>query len=303
MTIKYTSSFKDSEKDIPWFENWVKQLEHLNQKTYQRINLKTALGKTTVWGLNTEDQGLEPLVIFPGARTTALFWDFDNNLNQLNSRFRIYMVETNGLPNLSDGHTPDIKSSGYGEWAAEVLNQLKIPQAYLAGASFGGLVCMKLSITNPEMVKAIFLLNPGCLQSFSLSFKNLYYNLLPIIAPSAKNVKKFLDVAVFCKPNHRLSDASEKLIIDYEVFALTRYKDNTQKPYYMNDELKKVTADTYLLLGDKDLLFPYRKSVQNAQQKLSTLKEVKIFSHVGHGIETYHEAIQAIENIISDRNT
>lgn len=299
MNIKYHSEFKNPQQDKVWFENWVKQVEHANQKTYTRFDLDTVLGKTVVWGLNTENPHLESLVIFPGARTSVLFWDFDNNLNNLGKSVRLFMVDTNGLPNLSDGDTPDIKSNDYGTWAADVLSKLNIQQAYVAGASFGGLICMKLCITNPEKVKAAFLLNPGCLQPFSLSFKNLYYNLLPILVPSPKNVKKFLDTAVFCKPEHKLSSISEKLIIDYEVFALTRYKDKTQKPYYMNDELKQIKVSTHLFVGDKDMLFPYSKSIENAKAKLPSLKDILVFKNVGHGIETYSKAIKAIGDRIS----
>ena len=300
MHIKYHSEFKNPQQDKVWFEKWVKQVEQVNQKTYSHFKIDSLLGKTAVWGLNTDNQNLETLVIFPGARTSALFWDFDNNLNNLGKPVRLFMVETNGLPNSSDGDTPDIKSNDYGAWAADILNKLGIQQAYIAGASFGGLICMKLCVTNPEKVKSAFLLNPGCLQPFSLSFKNLYYNLLPIVALSLKNVIKFIDAAVFCKPEHMLSESSEKLIIDYEVFALTRYKDKTQKPYYMNDELREVKkTDIHLFVGDKDMLFPYNQSIKNAKAKLSSLKDVLVFKNVGHGIETYSKAIKAIGDRIS----
>lgn len=298
MEIKNRSSFKDPEKDLLWLNQWVSELEKNNNRQYQRIELTTSLGKTQVWGLNLENPALEPLVIFPGARTTALFWDFDRGLDQLGKDMRIYLVETNGLPNLSDGNSPDIKGLGYGEWAVEVLNALNIEKSYVAGASFGGLICMKLGIVAPEKIKAAFLLNPGCLQAFSLTFKNLYYNLLPIFSPSRKNVSKFLDKAVFCKPTHQLSAASEKLIIDYEVFALTRYLDKTQKPYYMDEQLEQVKVATYLLEGDQDLLFPFEKSISNAQAKLRNLKEVKVFPNVAHGIETYAAAIHYIGETI-----
>lgn len=302
MEIKNRSSFKDPEKDLLWFKQWVSELEQSNNRQYQNIELTTSLGKTQVWGLNLERTDLEPLVIFPGARTTALFWDFDRGLDQLGKDMRIYLVETNGLPNLSDGNSPDIKGLGYGEWAVEVLNGLNIEQSYVAGASFGGLICMKLGIVAPEKIKAAFLLNPGCLQAFSLTLKNLYYNLLPIFSPSRKNVSRFLDKAVFCKPTHQLSPASEKLIIDYEVFALTRYLDKTQKPYYMDEQLEQVQVATYLLEGDQDLLFPFEKSISNAQAKLSNLKEVKVFPNVAHGIETYAAAIQFIGETIQHLN-
>ncbi len=300
--IKKTSYFKDSVEDPARFRSWVKKLESANQRAYQEIEIQTSLGKTHVWGVNTNSDAAETIVVFPGARTTPLFWDFDKGLDNFNHPLKIYLVETNGLPNLSDGKTPDIKSLGYGHWANEVLNQLKIQKAFIAGASFGGLICMKLCITNPEKVKTTFLLNPGCLQPFSLSIKNLYYNLLPIFSPSEKNIRKFLDAAVFCKPDHSLSTEAEKLIIEYQELALTRYKDNTQKPYYMGDQLNNVKTDTYLLEGDKDLLFPFQKSIDNARARLANLKDVKVFKNVGHGIETYKDALNYIGQVIKNHN-
>jgi pimeloyl-ACP methyl ester carboxylesterase len=294
MKIKFKSFFKDPEKDIAYFEDWVNKLEKENRRKYQRHMVKTSLGNTHVWGLNADKKDLETLVIFPGARTTALIWDFDKGLDNLKIKRRIFMVETNGLPNLSDGATPDIKTLDYGFWANEVLEKLGIEKAFIAGASFGGLIAMKLAITNPEKIKSVFLLNPGCLQPFSLTLANLYYNLLPIFSTNSKNVLKFLDKAVFSKPNHQLSAFAEKILVDYEVFAISRYKDNTQKPYYMDTELAKVKTETYLLLGDKDLLFPYEKSMANAKKHLSNLKEIKIFPNVGHGIETYEKAMNYI---------
>ena len=294
MKIKSKSSFKDETNDLKYLEKWVKQFEQINERSYERIEITTSLGKTFVWGLNTQETGLETLFIFPGARTTALFWDFDKGLDNLNQKLRIYLVETNGLPNFSDGATPDIRSPDYGYWANEVLEKLKIEKTFIAGASFGGLICMKLGITNPEKIKAAFILNPGCLQPFSMKWKNLYLNLLPIIKPSKKNVMSFLDNAVFSKPDHQISEQSESLILDYEVFAIRRYKDRTQKPYFMNEQLRDVKVDTYLLTGDKDLLFPFQRSVDNARKLIKTLKEVKIFRNAGHGIETYDKAMNFI---------
>ncbi|MBI3258202.1 MAG: alpha/beta hydrolase [Ignavibacteriae bacterium] len=302
MVIKATSFFKNPTEDNVYFNDWVNRLEQLNGKKYTRIEVETSLGKTHIWGLNTEKKDCETVVIFPGARTTSLFWDLNNGLKELEQNFRIFMVDTNGLPNLSDGKTPDIKSLEYGEWASEILEKLNISKIFIAGASFGGLICMKLSIVAPEKVKAAFLLNPGCLQPFSMSFKNLYYNLLPIIFPKKKNVRTFLDKAIFCAPTHSITEQWMDMIIDYEVFALTRYKDNTQKPYFMGDELKKIKTDIYLLEGDKDMLFPYQVSIDNAKKYINSLKEIKIFENVGHGIEIFPKALQFIDEKCKEIN-
>lgn len=99
---------------------------------------------------------------------------------------------------------------------------------------------MKFGIEKPEIVITAFLLNPGCLQPFLLGAKNLYFNLLPMLNPTSKNVLKFLDKAVFSKPNHSLTNQSEKMLVDYEVFATSCYKDKTQKPSYMYKQLAEV---------------------------------------------------------------
>jgi esterase/lipase len=300
MKIYSTSYFKYELNDLAYFNSWVIQLEKNNGRQYERYEFETSLGKTHIWGLNTYDKQVDTLVIFPGARTISLIWDFDKELDNLNHRMRIFMVETNGLPNLSHGATPDIKSLDYGIWASEVLDKLKIDKAFVAGASFGGLICMKLGIVDPKRVKAAFLLNPGCLQPFSLRLKNLYYNLLPILKPTERNVLKFLDNAIFSKPNHKLSTSSEKMLVEYEMFAIKRYKDKAQKPYYMDSQLEEVKIQTYLLVGDKDLLFPYEESVLKAKRQLNYLVETKVFNNVGHGIETYDKALNYVGDKIKN---
>ncbi|MCE2734372.1 MAG: serine aminopeptidase domain-containing protein [Chryseotalea sp.] len=298
MKVYKRSFFKNETQDLHYFEAWINKIENVNKRKYERILIETSLGKTHIWGINTNDTNLNTLVVFPGARTTALFWDLDKGLDNLNLNLRIFMVETNGLPNFSDGSTPNINTLEYGLWATEIFNELKIDKAFIAGASFGGLICMKMALVSANRIKTAFLLNPGCLQPFSLSLKNLYFNILPIVLPTENNVRKFLNAAIFCKPTHMLSDFAEQMLVDYEVFAIRRYKDNTQKPYFMKNELEKVTTPTYLILGDKDLLFPSHKSIANAKELIKPLKEIKLFRNVGHGIETYKEAMLYIGNVI-----
>jgi pimeloyl-ACP methyl ester carboxylesterase len=297
MKIIRTSYFKNKQKDHEWFYDWANRVQQYCGHLYQKLEIKTDLGNTLIWqtgNLNAK----KTIVIFPGFRTSPLFWDLDKGLDYLMEDFKIYLVETNGQPNPSDGNSPAIRSLDYGDWAKQVLDLLKVDKSYIAGASFGGLVCMKLAIVAPEKVEGAFLFNAGCLQPFSLSWKNLSANLKPILFPSKKNVLNFLDTAVFCKPNHQLSSSAEELIVEYQMNVLTRYKDKTQKPYYMGTELKKVQVPTYLFEGDKDILFPYKKSIANAKEHISTLKESFVFENVGHGIETYRPALERLNRIL-----
>lgn len=299
-STKRTSFFKDAEKGKQWIGNWVNRLEESNARVYDKLSIETSLGMTQVYGLNLNENYTESIVIFPGFRTSALFWDFKNGLDILKKEaLKIYLVETNGQPNLSSGNTPDIKGDGYGFWANELLEQLHIQKTFIAGASFGGLVCMKLARTNPEKIKAAFLLNAGCFRLISLGFKNLYYNLLPIAFPSEKNINLFFEQVVFCTPNHQLTSTSKELILDYIHYVITSYKDKTQKPYPMGKELSTINVPVHLLFGEEDRLLPYEKSLENAKKYLKSIVSVKVFPKVGHGIETYQPAIEEILRIVS----
>jgi pimeloyl-ACP methyl ester carboxylesterase len=297
MKIVRTSYFKNKQADLEWFYDWASRVQQFSGHVHHKLEIKTDLGSTLIWqtgNLNAE----KTIVIFPGFRTSPLFWDLDKGLDFLMADFKIYLVETNGQPNPSDGNSPAIRSLDYGHWANQVLDSLKIDKTFVAGASFGGLVCMKLALVAPEKIEAAFLFNAGCLQNFSLSWKNISANLRPILFPSKKNVMRFLDTAVFCKPNHQLSTKAEELIVEYQMNVLTRYKDKTQKPYYMGSELKKVQVPTYLLEGDKDILFPFQKSIANAKEQISAFRDAFVFENVGHGIETHRPALEKLKKLV-----
>ena len=301
MHAPYHSSFKNLSQAEAFFADWVAQIEALNQCRYQRLEIPSLLGKTVVWTLNAERHDWPALVIFPGFRTCGLFWDLDNNLAPLKTTHRIFLVDVNGQPCLSEGNTPPVKSLDYGYWAADLLDQLGLPVAAVAGASFGGLLGLKLALVAPARISKLVLLNPGCLQPFSLGLRNLYYNLLPLAFPSAANVRKFLNAAVFCPGHHELSAPAMQLLVDYEVFAITQYRDHTQKPYAMGpDELDHITVPVYLLLGDKDPLFPYQKSLHVAKQHLRTLRRSVVLPNTGHGIEISSLAMNALADFLRE---
>ncbi|MEM8890701.1 MAG: alpha/beta hydrolase [Bacteroidota bacterium] len=298
MKIHRQSSFKTPEKDLAYLSEWVKRMEKLNGYSYPSLKLKTSLGETHIWHHNLERKDLPALVLFPGARTTVLFWDLDKNLEILRAQYRLILVETNGLPNFSEGKSPNIKGLDYGKWGKEILDQLELEEVFLAGVSFGGEVAMKMGIIAPEKVKAIFLFNSAGLSPFSLGWTNLYYNILPVFKTNRKNVQLFLEKLIFQAPEHTLSESSMDLVIDYEVFAIDRYKDKTQKPYFMGKELQRVQPDSYVFEGNADLLFPYTNSIKNARKYLPALKAVEVFPDVGHGIETYAPALKKMKEIL-----
>ncbi len=301
MDIKRKSHFRNLDSDSRKFNEWVHKIETMNGRIYEKYDLETSLGKTVVYGLNTEDKSLPVLFVFPGFRTSSLIWDFDKGMNNLGLRMRIFFVETNGQPNLSDGNSPDINGLDYGHWANEVFNSLNIESAYVAGASFGGIVSMKLAITNPKRIKRAFLLNPGCFKFISMKPRVMLNSLLPVFKPTKENVMRFLDKMVFHDPDHVLSKEAYALLVEYELLAIKKYKDNTQKPRSMGKQLLSVKVPIHLILGDKDELFPFDKNLKIAKKLLhDNIKSVKIIENVSHGIECSSMAMEEIGRIVSE---
>ncbi|MBK6527208.1 MAG: hypothetical protein IPG07_17665 [Crocinitomicaceae bacterium] len=130
------SYFKNGQNFLQW-----SVVKHHSGHSYQKLEIKTELGNTLIWqtgNLNAK----KTIVIFPGFRTSPLFWDLDKGLDYLMDDFKIYLVETNGQPNPSDGNSPAIRSLDYGHWAKQVLDELKIEKTSIK-ASFG-FGCIKL---------------------------------------------------------------------------------------------------------------------------------------------------------------
>lgn len=308
MYIHSTSSFRQKEQGVQAYAIWADAMIAHSGHPYQKKQITTLLGKTTVWmwdllsSQTSGDTHAKTLVIFPGFRTSSLFWDADGALgifqssqtSQSSRVSRICLIETNGQPNDSDGNTPKIATHDYGLWAKDVVMQLGATQenpVYIAGASFGCTVCAQLSIVAPELVAKMVWLNPGCLAPFSLSLKNLYLSLLPVIKKSKDSVVMFFEKSVFCPPNHRPSSAAWELLLQYEVLALQQWLDRAQKPVQLSiEDCQRIRTPLLLLVGDRDLLFVPEKTVSRAKREITSLVQAVLLPHVGHGSEVTSSA-------------
>ncbi|GAB3900852.1 hypothetical protein GCM10028803_24480 [Larkinella knui] len=300
MTSNRISTFKKPSEATLFLENWNRQVEALNGFTYERISIPTSFGNTRIWAANPHLTEAPTIVFFPGARTCGLFWDMDNALKPFRESYRYYIVEVNGQPSLSDGQNPGVKTNDYGRWATEILDGLAIKKTTIAGASLGGLICLKLCLESPERVKKAILVNPAGIQPFSTSIRNLYYNLLPMIFPTPANLNKFLDKAIFCPPHQTVSPVYRELISNYLLYALLNHQFRGDYPAPLKkEELRRLTSDIYLILGEKDPLFPPGETIRLAEENILTLQGSQIIPNTGHGIETSKRAHDLIWKMVS----
>ncbi|HEY9840454.1 MAG TPA: alpha/beta hydrolase, partial [Candidatus Obscuribacterales bacterium] len=199
------SQFRDPDGGKAFLEYWNDQIQLLNGRRYQKLSVDTQCGPTVVWKHEPDGPAAGTLVFFPGARTCGLFWDLDHVLAPLKPDYRLFLVEVNGQPSLSAGICPDTSVQTYGAWARELLEKLRIDKATIVGASLGGQICLTLCLAAPGRVERAVLVNPAGIRAFSKGLRNLFYNFLPMMYPTEKNLKKFFDQVVFAPPGHDIS--------------------------------------------------------------------------------------------------
>lgn len=292
-------SFYKGRESREWLEGWLADVFKVNNLNYKRLNLSTSLGSTKVLAKNHDRAELEPLVFLPGGRTCGIFWDLNNNLSPLYENYRIYLVDVNGQPGLSDGNVPLIDSDGYGIWLKEVLTGLGLNKATFIGASFGASLIAKLAEVDAKAIKKAFLCNPAGFANISFNPKNLYYLIAPLVLKSPKSVEKFLDNIIFHE-DFEIDSVKRGQLVDFLRFTNKNFVMQAENPRPFPDEvLSRLTAPTYLMLDRDDIFINQKKTLERAKKVLPNLVETVWLEKHGHGIELSDEVVAEIQKRIT----
>jgi len=291
------SEFKNQTAKV-FVEHWIDLTIGNSALNYEKVDVLTSFGNTRVLSVNHSNKQLKPIIYVPGARTCGVFLDLSNQLHNLSKNHRIYLLDVVGQVGMSDGNCPSLKDFGYGVWLDEVCQKLDIEQAVFVGASFGGQIIMKFAATAPEKIEKAVLMNPIGFSNISFAPLSLYRMLAPVIFPSRKNVQNFLDHIVFA-PNDGINTETKRRVADFIANAVKNFQFAGEYPSRMSDaETKKLAAETHLLVGERDGLIPFRKTIKRAKELLPNLKSVKIFPEQAHGIEVSSNAIFHLQKIL-----
>jgi pimeloyl-ACP methyl ester carboxylesterase len=297
---KILQSKYKNENSRKWLETWLKDVLRANNLDYERIEIETFLGKTSVLAKNHGREDLEPVIFLPGGRTCGIFWDINKNLAPLYEEFRIYLVDVNGQPGLSDGNAPALDSDGYGLWLKELVAGLGLPHANFVGASFGGSLIMKLGEVDNALIKRAVMCNPAGFVNISLDPRNLYYLLMPMIFPSKNTVMNFLDKIVFDKDFAFESKKREQLA-EFILYTNMYFQMGAENPRPFPDKtLQKLAAPSYLILDRDDIFIPQSKTQKRAEKLLPNLIETVRLEKHGHRIELADEIGYTIKRFLGE---
>lgn len=281
-----------------WLEGWLEKVLRTNDLEYERFELETSLGKTSILAKNREKKNLDAIIFIPGGRTCGIFWDINRNLAPLYENYRIYLLDVNGQPGLSEPNAPLIEGFGYGKWLKEVVSGLNLEKANFVGASFGGSLIMKLAEVDSSLIKRAVMCNPADFENINMSLGNLYNLLVPMIFPSKKSVMKFLDKIVFHK-DFQLDSQKREQLAEFLLYTNQNFKMNTENPRPFSDEtLTKLNAPSYLILDRDDIFINQQKTQQRAEKLLPNLIETIWLEKHGHGIELADEIGEVVKNVL-----
>ncbi len=292
-----TSTFK-TQAAQKFTAAWIDAIIARSNLNYEKLEVETSFGKTRVLAVNHAAQHLKPVIYVPGARTCGVFLDLSNQLYRLRATHRIYLLDVVGQIGMSAGTCPSLQDASYGVWLTDVCRQLKLEQAVFVGASFGGQIIMKLAAVAPDLIAQAVLLNPIGFANISFAPATLYRTLAPVVFPNRKNVDKFLAAIVFA-PHDGISVETKRSVADFVENAVRNFRFAGAYPARMADaEIKRLTAETHLLVGQRDGLIPYKKTIERAEALLPNLKNVHICAEQAHGIEVSSAAIVQLQKIL-----
>jgi pimeloyl-ACP methyl ester carboxylesterase len=242
---------------------------------FEDIYINTRFGVTHL--LKTGNPNGIPVLLFHGGNSTTPYYLKDFLCYRNN--YLLYAPDTMGHPGKSAETVLSAKSYAYGEWASEVIDGLGFRQIICMGGSFGGGILMKLMCVAPQKIsKAVLLVPSGICNASKASI--LVGMGIPMMMYILTQKERWLRKAI-------LPMAIDENEIDDRTFEMVKYTFNHVRvkagmPSNVTvADMRKYTAPTLLITGEKDVLFPGEKVISRAKTLMPNL-ETYLMKGCGH---------------------
>lgn len=276
MTKTSTSLFKSPEGEAKYHAAYDNVLAHWGVP-YECLRVGTWFGATHV--IACGPKGAPPLVLLHGIAVSSTFWY--PNIAELSHDFRTFAVDVIGDAGRSVPTNWPKNRSEYAEWLLEVFNELHIGQAHLAGLSYGGFLTVNFALQAPERVKRMVLLAPAAsFVRFRLSF------LLGMVAKLVLPIQSTR--AAFSSNLRSISvrrDAPEDPVFDqlFLNFRFGRFRVKVWPVVFKDEELRRLSVPTLLLIGEREVIYDPRAAVERATRLIPRI-EAEIIPNAGHAL-------------------
>jgi pimeloyl-ACP methyl ester carboxylesterase len=262
--------FKTAEGESAYIQAYDKSMA-LWTVPYETNFVKTRFGNTYVIICGPKDG--EPLLLISGKAESSAYWF--SNVTDLSKKYRIYAIDKIGDWGKSITEKYPENMSDLCDWLIDVMDELSIKKANIAGHSLGGWMTLGFAINHPERIKKIVLLSPAgsfCKTSGGFMWRGGRATLLP----SRGNIKKFQNWL-----HLRIELICEQGIIGWQN---QNWRHKMITPAIFSDtELKQLNAPVLFLIGSEDFTKTCTPIEEITKaQSLITHFEGEVIPNVGH---------------------
>ncbi len=235
----------------------------------ESLTVNTRFGATHI--IAAGDPSARPLLLLHGLGDTALLWK--PLLAGLSLNYRLYAPDIPGHPGKSASVRLPYEGPGYLEWLQDALDQLGLDSTDVVGLSLGAFLALRLSTAAPRRVGKLILLSPAGMASVKWSSM---FRLMPVgLFPTRANIRRFME-----RNDVIVTDQS----VDWACLISRHFVPPPPPPVISPDELRRVNAPVFLLVGQNDFFFDADTLVRCARQYLPDLAAANVVSGAGHNL-------------------
>jgi len=286
--------YKNKQSEIAIMELYDRQLKALNVK-YEDLFVDTRFGITHV--VKTGNQNGKPLLIIHGSNNTMPYEL--SYFSALLPCFCIYAADTIGHPGKSSQTILSRKSMEYGEWASDVITELGFQKMNCLGSSLGGGILVKLMCTAPEKVKKSVLVVPAGIANASM-LGAIFSTAIPMNKYIKTREDKWLkDVLLPMALDEKNIDENDIEMLKYSTEHVKTSPFSIFPSIAKTRDLRKFTAPTFIIVAEKDRMFPSNKILTKAKKTIPNLK-THILKGQGQKFNLFNDAIIMIKEFLEN---
>lgn len=239
---------------------------------YEPIDVPTRFGCTRV--LVSGPSEAPPLLLLHGQWSTATMWA--PAILVLSRRHRAYAVDQiddvgQSVPTRLPAGRPD-----YALWLADVLDQLGVDRADVAGLSYGGFLGVNFALQYPGRVGRLALLCPGLPSLGPATFRWALHGMPMMLLPTRLTAQWL--VAGLSVHGYRSGDPEAEQFIASGLGLRSRMP---FPPAFDDTEFSRLKMPVLLLVGAREAMYDARRAVERARELFPGI-EAEIIPNAGH---------------------
>jgi len=222
------------------------------------LYVDTSFGKTHL--IETGNLTGKPLLVFHGGNATSAYTLLTCGF--LFNYFHIYAVDTIGHPGKSSENCLSPNNYDYGKWASEVITALDYDKISCFGGSFGAGILAKTMCVAPQKIEKSVLVVPSGIKN-APAYKSMSM-LLPMIMYWITHKESWLKKCIL--PMAVMEENIDANLYETAKCSIDNVKVKAGMPSdVLPSDMKKCSAPTLIMAGEKDCLFPAKLVLPQAK--------------------------------------